>query len=192
MKFLGNTADIIDWDKVIQQCKEQFHNADKNTVTSVVNRSEATAKDDDKLLRYYRDVIGTWENSGYNLSNIVWYDYYPGEHFPIEIQEKFGDFIGAKPLRVFISEVFPGVSVPYHWDIEDKEDEWLNEYGMLYRYICCIDDPKPGSGLFFDNSHLYMNDKGDVFEWDNYKDFHSTANSGKDPSYYFHFLGYKL
>jgi len=190
-KFIGNTTGIIDWDAVIALCKNNFETADKNTVTSVVDRSETDAATDDWLLDNYRSVIGTWKTAGYNLSEIVWYDYYPGQHFPIEVQDTFSKFVGAKPLRVFISEVFPGVVIPYHWDVEDKEKEWLSNYGQLYRYVCCIDKPRIGAGLFFDHGHLYLNNQGDVYEWDNYKDYHSSANSGEHPSYYFHFLGYK-
>lgn len=191
MKFLGNTQSLIDWNDVIRHCNLNFQSADKNTVTSVVDRSEADAKNDSKLLSAYRRVIDNWKTAGYNLEQIVWYDYYPGEHFPIEVQDKFAEFINAKPLRVFVSEVFPGVTIPYHWDVEDKEDEWLETYGQLYRFVCCMDKPNLGAGLFFDKSFLYMNDQGDTYEWDHYQDFHSSANGGEKPSYYFHFLGYK-
>lgn len=191
MIFLGNTEDLIDWNSVISDCQKNFKNADKNTVTSVVDRSEAEAKDDNSLLASYREVIGNWQNAGYNLDQIVWYDYYPGEHFPIEVQDKFAQFINAKPLRVFVSEVMPGVTIPYHWDVEDKEEEWLETYGQLYRFVCCMDKPNIGAGLFFDKDFLYMNKQGDTYEWTNYKDYHSSANGADKPSYYFHFLGYK-
>lgn len=190
-EYVGNTGNRIDWDSVIQLCQKQFDQADKNTVTSVVDRSEADASNDSKLLNYYRNLIETWRKAGYNLEEIVWYDYYPGIHFPIEVQNIFSEIVQTKPLRVFISEVWPGKVVPYHWDVEDKEDEWLSLYGNLYRYVCCIDKPRYGSALAFDNYCFYYNNQGDIYKWRNYKDFHSTANAGEHPSYYFHFLGYK-
>lgn len=188
--YLGNTGDKIDWDSVIDCCRHSG-NPDKNTVTSVVDRSEVDAESDSKLLNSYRTVIGTWKNAGYNLEDIVWYDYYPEHHFPLEVQTVFSEIVGARPLRVFISEVLPGKIVPYHWDVEDKEDEWLDQYGMLYRYICCIDKPRPASVLAFDKEVLYNNKQGDIFQWDHYKDYHSAANGGEFSQYYFHFLGYK-
>jgi hypothetical protein len=188
--YIGNTDSKIDWDSVIKLCQSNS-NPDKNTVTSVVDRSEAEAIGDNKLLESYRTVIGKWKQAGYNLEDIVWYDYYPGHHFPLEIQTVFSEIVQAKPLRVFISEVMPGKIVPYHWDVEDKEDEWLSKYGMLYRYVCCIDKPRPASVLVFDKEALYFNKQGDIFQWDHYKDFHSAANGGEFPQYYFHFLGYK-
>jgi hypothetical protein len=117
--------------------------------------------------------------------------YYPGVHFPQSVCDTFSNIVNAKPLRVFISEVFPGKVVPYHWDVEDKEDEWLEQYGNLHRYVCCIDKPRFGSALVFDDYCFYYNRQGDIFKWKDYKDFHSTANAGEYPSYYFHFLGYK-
>lgn len=189
--YVGNTGNKIDWDEIIKLCQQQIDSADKNTVISVVDRSEATASHDDKLLGYYRNIIETWKQAGYNLEQIVWYDYYPGVHFPIEVQDIFSEIVQAIPLRVFISEVWPGHMVPYHWDVEDKEEEWLKLNGNLHRYVCCIDKPRYGSVLSFDDNCLYYNDQGDIYKWKNYKDFHSSANAGEFPSYYFHFLGYK-
>lgn len=188
--YLGNTGDKIDWDSVIKTCQSR-NDPDKNTVTSVVDRSEAQFSSDQQILNYYHEVIETWRKAGYRLEDISWHDYYPGHHFPIEVQNIFSEIIQAKPLRVFISEVFPGKIIPYHWDVEDKEDEWLKKYGMLYRYVCCIDKPRHASVLVFDDEVLYNNKQGDIFQWNNYKDYHSAANGGEFPQYYFHFLGYK-
>lgn len=190
MKYVGNTGLNIDWDAVIKMCQSR-NDGDLNTVNTVVDRSEAEAVGDQKLLGYYRNVIGTWEKAGYNLKQIYWYDYYPGIHFPQEVSERFAEIVGAKPLRVFISEVFPGVAVPYHWDVEDKEDQWIEQYGDLVRYVCCIDKPRYASVLLFDKEYLYFNNQGDIYQWNSYKDFHSAANGGEHPQYYFHFLGYK-
>lgn len=188
--YIGNTGNLIDWDEVIKTCQSR-NDPDINTVTSVVDRSEAQFNTDEKLLGSYHDVIGTWQKAGYRLDDISWLDYYPGQHFPLEVQTIFSEIINANPLRVFISEVLPGKIVPYHWDVEDKEDEWLEQYGMLYRYVCCIDKPRPASVLVFDKEALYYNKQGDIFQWDSYKDYHSAANGGESPQYYFHFLGYK-
>ena len=39
-KFFGSTQSIIDWDPIVKKCME-CTTGDKNTVTSVVDRSEA-------------------------------------------------------------------------------------------------------------------------------------------------------
>jgi hypothetical protein len=76
-EYIANTGDQIDWDEVIKLCQAST-NGDRNTVTSVVDRSEAEAVSDQKLLGYYRSVIGTWQKAGYNLEEIEWYIITPG------------------------------------------------------------------------------------------------------------------
>ena len=83
-KYVGTTNGIIDWDSIVTICKNN-NNGDHNTVTSVVNRSEAEAEG--PLLKSYREIISTWEQAGYDLNQIEWWDYYPGEHFDIGIQD---------------------------------------------------------------------------------------------------------
>ena len=60
-KRVGTTQGLIDWDKVIADI--QHHVGDHNTVTSVVDRSEAEAVGDQSLLNSYREVIGTWQTA---------------------------------------------------------------------------------------------------------------------------------
>jgi hypothetical protein len=183
------TKNWIDWDKVIKSIVPM--SGDKNTVNAVVDRSEAQHKLDPvakKLLIDYRDIIKTWKDANYDLEKIEWYDYYPGEHFDIEIQNTFAKIVNAVPKRVFISEVMPGRCVPYHWDVEDKEQEWIKE-GKLVRYVCFIDKPKFGHVFLFKNVCFYNREQHEVHQWENYKDFHAGTNCGTDPYYLFHFLG---
>ena len=86
--YVGNTENLIDWDAVIRTCQSR-NDPDVNTVTSVVDRSEAEFSSDNKLLESYHNVIGTWRKAGYRLEDICWYDYYPEHHFPIEVQTIF-------------------------------------------------------------------------------------------------------
>ena len=58
-KRVGSTLGLVDWDKVISDI--QPHAGDFNSVTSVVDRSEAEAVGDQSLLSSYREVIGTWK-----------------------------------------------------------------------------------------------------------------------------------
>jgi len=185
-KHIGSTSGFIDWDSVIPLCNI---NGDHNTVTSVVDRSEAEAENE--LLSSYRGIIDTWQAANYTLSDIEWYDYYPGEHFPIEVQEAFGKLVNASPLRVFVSQVDPGRNVPYHWDVEDNEQEWLSQYGNLVRYVCFIDKPQFGHVLILEDECFYNVAQHEVYEWNNYRSFHAGTNCGSTPYYLFHFLGYK-
>jgi len=185
-KYVGSTKDLIDWDSVIASITPR--SGDYNSVTSVVDRSESNWSDVPELLGSYHEIIDTWQKANYDLTNIEWWDYYPGQHFDVSIQNKFAEFVNAEPLRVFISEVMPGQCVPYHWDVEDHEEEWL-QLGSLVRYVCFIDKPKFGHVLIIDQECFYNTEQHLVYEWDNYKYHHAGTNCGTDPYYLFHFLG---
>jgi len=184
-KYFGTTSEIIDWDPIIKTCIDS-NTGDLNTVTTVVDRSESEAEGE--LLNSYRGIIDTWSNAGYKLSDIYWYDYYPGVHFDIEIQNKFADIVNADPRRVFVSEVDPGRNVPYHWDVEDKEQEWLAQ-GELKRWVCFMDKPRWGSVLILEDQCFYNIAQGEIWEWDYYRSHHAGTNCGKHKQYLFHFLG---
>ena len=184
-KYFGTTDGIIDWDPIVEICKRS-NDGDENTVTSVVDRSEAEAEG--PLLQSYRSIIDTWKDAGYKLEDIIWHDYYPGEHFDIEIQNKFADIVNAEPRRVFVSDVAPGRNVPYHWDVEDKEEEWLAE-GELKRWVCFMDKPRWGSVLILEDECFHNVEQGAIYEWDHYRSYHAGTVVGKDNQYLFHFLG---
>lgn len=185
-KLVGTTLGQIDWTKVLSDI--QPHAGDHNTVTSVVDRSEGQHKQDEDKLSEYRGIIDTWKTAGYDLTQIEWWDYYPGEHFDIEVQNVFERMFNAMPRRVFISEVRPGQVVPYHYDVEDKEAEWLAE-GNLVRYVCFIDKPQFGHVLILEDECFYNVKEHEIYKWDNYRSFHAGANCGTTPYYLFHFLG---
>jgi len=185
-KYIGTTKDIIDWDGVLEKIVPRT--GDYNSVKSVVDRSESNWEDDPTLLGSYHEVIGTWKKANYDLNNIEWWDYYPGNHFDASIQDKFADLVNADPLRVFISEVMPGQCVPYHWDVEDHEEEWL-KIGPLMRYVCFVDKPKFGHVLIVDQECFYNAEQHLIYQWNNYRDHHAGTNCGTEPYYLFHFLG---
>jgi hypothetical protein len=185
-KRVGSTLGLVDWDKVISDI--QPHAGDFNSVNSVVDRSEAEAVGDQGLLNSYREIISTWENAGYDLTQIQWHDYYPGEHFDIAVQQVFEQMFNITPRRVFVSEVLPGRMVPYHWDVEDHEQEWLAE-GKLVRYVCFIDKPKFGHVLILEDECFYNIEQHEIYEWNQYRSHHAGTNCGSEPYYLFHFLG---
>jgi hypothetical protein len=185
-KYIGTTDSLIDWDHIVASFVPCT--GDYNSVKSVVDRSESNWEGDPKLLSSYHEVISNWQKAGYDLNNIEWWDYYPGQHIDITVQEKFADLVNAIPRRVFVSEVMPGQCVPYHWDVEDKEEEWLQD-GPLVRYVCFIDKPKFGHVFMFNNECFYNIAQHSIYQWDSYKDYHAGTNCGSEPYYLFHFLG---
>lgn len=190
-KLVASTTDIIDWQKVLDTIVPKT--GDFNTPGGVIERSSADLDNNNdpvsaKLKDSYHSIMTTWIDAKYDLSKIQWYDYYPGEHFDIDIQNKFAKLVNAKPCRVFVSEVWPGRCVPYHWDVEDKEDEWLKE-GNLVRYVCFMEKPKFGHVLILEDQCFYNVKQHEVYRWDSYKSHHAGTNAGSEPYYLFHFLG---
>jgi len=186
-KFFGSTQSIIDWDPIVDLCAKSS-TGDYNSVKTVVDRSEGNWKDNPELLGSYHNVINTWDEAGYNLEEIQWWDYYPGEHFDIEIQNKFAKLVNAQPLRVFVSDVAPCNNVPYHWDVEDNEEEWL-KLGKLKRWVCFMDKPRWGNVLILENQCFHNVAQGDIWEWDDYRSHHAGTSMGVHHQYLFHFLG---
>ena len=184
-KFFGTTDGLIEWDPIVNICKE-CETGDKNTPVGVIDRSEADAEG--TLLDSYRSIMDTWLDAGYELKDIAWVDYYPGEHFDIDIQTKFAQLVDAEPLRVFVSDVAPGQNVPYHWDVEDNEEEWLAQ-GELKRWVCFIDKPRWGSVLILEDQAFHNIAQGQIWEWDNYRSYHAGTSMGIHHQYLFHFLG---
>ncbi|NBP57264.1 hypothetical protein EBU71_12170 [bacterium] len=187
-KFVGSTEGLINWDSIIDICKSRT-DGDFNSVKTVVDRSEGSWKDNPELLGSYREVIQLWDKAGYELEKIEWYDYYPGTHFDINVQNIFSKIVNAIPRRVFVSELWPGRLVPYHWDVEDNEKEWLLE-GDLKRWTVFMDKPQDGHVfLLEDHDAFYDVPQHGIWEWDHYKNWHAGANCGYEPYYLFHFLG---
>ena len=186
-RFIASTEGIIDWDSVVKICRD-CNTGDYNSVKTVVDRSEGSWKDDPELLGSYREVIELWDKAGYDLSQIEWYDYYPGTHVDIEIERKFAELINVIPRRTFISEVYPGRCVPYHWDVEDNEKEWLAQ-GDLVRYVCFMDKPQFGHIFILEDEMFYNVEQHRVYQWDHYKNWHAGTNCGSEPYYLFHMLG---
>jgi hypothetical protein len=183
VKYVGSTKNIIDWDAVIKNIVPR--SGDFNTPNTVTDRVNS---DPNAILSDYDNIMNTWKSADYNFAHIEWYDYYPGEHFDFEVQDTFAELVNAKPKRVFVSEVWPGYSVPYHWDVEDNEQQWLSE-GRLVRFVCFMQKSEFGHVFILDKEPFYNVPQHEVYEWGHYRNFHSGSNSGVEPYYLFHFLG---
>ena len=185
-KRVGSTVGLINWNSIIEKIVPR--SGDYNSPSTVTDR----VKDDPNVnLGYYKEIMNTWQQSNYDFKNIEWWDYYPGEHFDISIQNIFADIVKAIPRRVFISEIMPGQSVPYHWDVEDNEEEWLKE-GELVRYVCFIDNPKFAHVFILEDHCFYNVTQGEIYQWNHYRNYHAGTNAGEGAYYLFHFLGTPL
>lgn len=201
--YIGSTEGIIDWDQVIAYIRQATHGDDNSIMLldeplpeferadrpfTFFSESDGV-EDMDELAGSLYDLIDIWTKANYRLEDIQWIDYYPGTHFPMDVQDRFAEIVDAVPLRVFVSVIEPGTTVPYHWDIEDHEIEWkdLN----LVRYVCFMHDPVPGQLFAIDEYCFNMPEKHSIWQWKHRKNWHAAANCGFETNYMFHFLGYK-
>jgi hypothetical protein len=186
--LLLTTENLIDWDVLLSKIVHQ--SGDPISMETVLDKSDA-ANNNSELLKSYLTIADTWKSAGYNLKNVKWFDYYPGEHFDKSVETKFEKLVNAKARRVWISEIMPGMTAPYHWDVEDHEDTWLAE-GDLVRYTCFIEKPTDGHIFVLDDQHFYNATQHSIIKWNHYKQYHAGANCGFTPFYLFHFLGTPL
>jgi hypothetical protein len=135
----------------------------------------------------YLKIYNQWTQAKFNLSAIKWTNYYPGIHFDTSIVEEFANTLGVKILRSWISRIDPGYFAPWHWDVDDHEDEYLKQ-GNPIRYSCFIENPSHGHIFIVDDEYFYNQPQGTVVKWKNYKSWHSGINAGLEPKYMLHLL----
>jgi hypothetical protein len=138
----------------------------------------------------YLEIYQMWQDANFNLSSIKWTNYYPGKHFNQLVETGVAEDLGITPIRSWISRIDPGYCAPWHWDVDDNEQEYLSK-GQLYRYSVFIDDPHPGHIFVIDNETFSNQHKGTVVKWRNYRAWHAGSNVGLTSKFMYHIIGYK-
>jgi hypothetical protein len=181
LKFIGNCNHIINWNEVIEAVDNSMpgYLGPRHDVGYAVEGVEEVAR--------------PLRNAGYKMKaeggNASWEMHFPGRQFPQEVVEKFMDFIGMDSyINCWISKVLPGDVAPWHWDITDDENT-LNAKGTIRRFHCHIDIPRPGHIVIVENTCLYNEAQGNVYEWPDRKSWHAGANAGLTPKYLFNIWG---
>jgi hypothetical protein len=139
---------------------------------------------------YFAQIKGQLDRANYDFSSVDWIDYYPGTHFDNACVEEFSNIVGHRLCRAWISRVDPGKNAPWHWDVDDREEEYLQQ-GSLKRWTCFITEPKVGHSLIIGNKGFYNEPAGTIYEWPSHREWHCAANCGLEPQLLFHFLGYQ-
>ena len=136
----------------------------------------------------YNEILNSWKQANYNFNAIKWTNYYPETHFSKDVELELSNQLDINPLRSWISCINPGYTAPWHWDVDDNEEEYLL-HGDIVRYSIFIQDGKPGQ-VFMLEDHAYYNQKcGTTVKWKDYKAWHAGANAGLTPKYMYHLLG---
>jgi hypothetical protein len=137
----------------------------------------------------YKDIYDRWQAANFNVSAIKWTNYYPGRHFDDLIIKKMSHYLNVNVHRAWISRIDPGFFAPWHWDVDDKEYEYLKK-GTVIRYSIFIGGPAHGHIFIIGEDYYFNQPQGTVVKWRNYKEWHSGINAGMSPKYMLHILAY--
>lgn len=138
----------------------------------------------------YKKILKLWTSANFNLDAIKWTNYYPITSFPEVIVNQISKKLGLKHVhRAWISKIDPGYMAPWHWDVDDHEEDYL-KLGLIKRYTIIIKQMAKGHILIIGEDYFYNKPADTVIKWANYREWHSSSNAGLEPSYLFHILGY--
>lgn len=195
------TNGVIDWDSVIKDILE--NPGSLRHIDQTIDNSKTNLQTYNDLIRenklpyeYARTpfviMVKDWYQAGYNFKNITFQNYYPGEHFSVDIVEKFENIIGLSAQECWISRVSPFSSVPFHSDEYDKEITWVSkENKKLSRYMVFIDKPVEKQIFVVGNAYYENVSQHTVIKWNSTKDIHALINCSNRDNLLFHFLGFK-
>jgi hypothetical protein len=179
-KFIG-VCDSIDWNSLILHLAQQ-------EAAYIGPRHDVG-----------HDVIGVEEvakplrDAGYKMidegGNASWDMYFPELNFSKEIVTEFMNFVGMDSyINAWVSRVKPGDVAPWHWDITDDEDTLMYDK-KIRRFHCHISPPKPGHVLIVEDTCLYNQQQGAVWEWPSRTSWHAGCNAGLEPKYLLNIWG---
>ena len=81
----------------------------------------------------YLKIYNQWVAADFNMSAIKWINYYPGQHFDEDIVSQLSKSLDITAHRAWISKITPGYFAPWHWDVDDSEEQYLSK-GTIKRF----------------------------------------------------------
>lgn len=168
-----------DWDSIIDQLVDQEGSA----VTTDPSRWNLDTPG-------YNEIFKSWKEANFNSAAIKWINYYPDTHFSNDVVQVVADTFGLTGVhRSWISRIDPGYMAPWHWDVDDNEEEYL-KCGPILRYTVIIKPFANGHVFILGNDYYYNLPQHSIIKWDNHREWHSGINAGMEPNWMFHILGY--
>ena len=138
----------------------------------------------------YSKIYDLWKSANFNVDAIKWTNYYPDKDFSSDLVNDIAFYLRANGVhRSWISRIDPGYYAPWHWDVDDNEDEYL-KHNEIKRYSIMMNSNVSGHIFMLGQDYLYNLPCGSIFKWNNYKDWHSGINAGMTPKFMFHLLAY--
>jgi len=168
--YIGNCSEAIDWNSVIKHIETQ----EPGYIGPRQNW-------DDPEVKEFADI---WKDAGYKPvregGSAEWSMFFPGTNFSFEIVEQFAEFYKmSKWSSAWISRIMPGQCAPWHKDLQ------VSRTANPDRIHCHIDIIDPGHMLIVEDSHLYNQQQGSAYRWDNPLLWHASFNLGRKPAYLF-------
>jgi len=183
IKLVGNCNNIIDWQSVVDLISAQ--------PPGYIGPRHRSSDD----IIGINEISKSWDDAGYILAteggSAGWSMYFPRVHFDYSIVEKFSEFVKIKPVNAWISKIDPGMMAPWHWDVNDAEEEY-NKMPDMLRFSCHISKPAPGHISIIEDQCLYNQEQGNTYQWPSRTSWHAGANCGIVPKYLFNIFGHKL
>lgn len=173
--FIYNCAAELDWKSIIQSI-EYLPGApitpDRNKLTGVD----------------YQNLFQLWDSCNFNYNSAKWINYY-AKDYGNDVEKIFERIVKAKHVRSWISRIDPGYCAPWHWDIDNNENEYL-KLGKLRRFTCFIGNSHPGHVSIINNTCMHLEKEGNIYEWSNYREWHAGVNAGTISKFQYNYLGY--
>lgn len=137
----------------------------------------------------YEEFVSKHKNSNFNEASIGWSNYYPDKDFDRKITNEYAEKLGLKKVhRSWISRVYPGYIVPWHYDVEDDHPEFFED--GITRYSIFITDSEPGQILIIGDKYHFNYKCGDIIKWDKCTLWHCGVNTAFKSKYTFHLIGF--
>lgn len=136
----------------------------------------------------YLIIYNQWIAADFNMSAIKWINYYPGQHFDESITTDLADSLSISVHRAWISKINPGYFAPWHWDVDDNEEQYLTK-GEIKRFSIFLSKQHPGHFFTTDEETFSNTQQGMIYQWKNYRSWHAGANAGLTPKYMLHLIG---
>jgi hypothetical protein len=137
----------------------------------------------------YSKIHNMWKEAQFNEAAMKWTNYYPGKHFSEDIVNAVASELNLVVFRSWISRVDPGFFAPWHWDVDDHEEEYL-KVAPIVRYSCFITPPQMGHIFILGDAYYFKQPQGTLLRWNTYRDWHTGINAGLKPKFMFHIVGH--
>ena len=174
--YIGNFSESINLDQLVKEVKQ--NKGDRRTFQDSYF---------DTSINEFNNILTNWNDAEYDISCIEWFNYYNGVQFSTEYTKIFSSLVNATPVKVWVSEILPGKCFPYHWDVDTNTSLYVGN--KMVRYQMMVEDCVLGHYFVLDDVTLTGYKKGDVYKWNDYKEWHGGGNISFVNKYIYNFLG---